>query len=199
MLSRHHSRYLVWAVLALPAIAVALPLITSSGQRDEWSDTIHITGELSAWLLIAALLASPLNLVLNGWRVPRWLMRNRRYLGVASFGYAVFHTVLYLIDRAALARVVSDIATFEIGTGWVAFLLFVPLALTSSDRAVRQLGRHWKPLQRSVYPAAALTALHWASQDGWGGLAPAVLFFGPLLGLEFYRLWVWGGRPRRRI
>ena len=46
-------------------------------------------------------------------------------------------------------------------TGWLAFAIFLPLALTSNDASVRMLGRSWKRLHRAVYAAAVLSFAHW--------------------------------------
>ncbi|WP_261384817.1 sulfite oxidase heme-binding subunit YedZ [Vannielia litorea] len=189
----------LWLALSLPAAAILTGLARSGGNIGAGSEALHMSGELSAWLLIATMLASPLALALRGWRGPRWLLKNRRYLGVAAFGYGALHTLLYILDRQTLGAVLSEATRFDIWTGWLAFLIFIPLAATSTDAAMRRLGRHWKTLQRFVYLAALLTALHWAALHKWGGIAPAALFFTPLAALEAYRLRIWLLRPRRDI
>jgi sulfoxide reductase heme-binding subunit YedZ len=159
-------------------------------------EMVHPSGEFSARFLIVAMMATPLAMLLRGWRGPQWMKRNRRYLGVAAFGYALLHTVLYLIDKAALDPVLTDLPKFYIWTGWVAFLIFVPLAVTSHDWFVRRMGTWWKWLQRWTYLAAVLTLAHWAALNDWGGVAPALVHFGPLIALEAYRIWYWYLRPR---
>ena len=93
----------------------------------------------------------------------------------------------------------ADLPKFYIWTGWIAFLIFVPLAITSSDYFVRKMGRTWKTLQRWTYAAAVLTLLHWAALHDWGGLAPALVHFVPLGLLEGYRVWYWYLRPRPQV
>lgn len=85
---------------------------------------------------------------------------------------------------------------FDIWTGWLAFLIFLPLAATSMDYAVRKLGPRWKALHRLTYGAAVLTLLHWASLEGWEGPTPALINFAPLAVLVVYRLWWIWQRPR---
>ena len=188
--------YRLWILLSIPAALMLTRLALSGGRLPEESELLHISGELSAWALIAALLASPLALVLRGWRGPRWMVRNRRYFGVAAFGYAVLHTAIYLLDRDAISAVIEEVAQFDIWTGWLALVIFIPLAATSMDYAVRRMGRHWKTLQRGAYIAAVFTVLHWAALGDWGGIGPALVFFGPLAALEAYRVWYWYLRPR---
>ncbi|MCA0998223.1 sulfite oxidase heme-binding subunit YedZ [Alloyangia pacifica] len=159
-------------------------------------ELLHASGEMSARRLIIAMMATPLVLLLKGWRGPLWIKRNRRYLGVAAFGYGLLHTVAYLADTATLSTAMSELPRLYIWTGWLAFLIFVPLAVTSTDYFVRKMGTWWKWLQRWTYAAAAVTLLHWAALHDLGGLAPALVHFVPLLALEAYRIWYWYLRPR---
>ncbi|GAA6209415.1 sulfoxide reductase heme-binding subunit YedZ [Cognatishimia sp. WU-CL00825] len=195
MLSRL-SPYWLWLLLSLPAIGILNAAFTSSDPRI-LHELLHPTGEFSARFMIIAMLASPLMLVLKGWRGPRWLRKNRRYFGVAAFGYALLHTIFYLLDLNDLGRVINEIPRFYIWTGWVAFLIFVPLAVTSHDYFVRKMGRDWKTLQRATYGAAVLTLLHWAALHEWGGIGPALVHFGPLIVLETYRAYYWTQRRMR--
>lgn len=190
------SPYLLWAILSLPGFGFAWQLVTSTDPGIV-QELLHPTGEFSARFLIIAMLASPLMLIFRTARFPRWLRRNRRYFGVASFAYAAAHTVLYVIDRGTLDRVIEQVARLDIWTGWLAMVIFVPLAVTSADWALRTLGPAWKSLQRWTYAAAVLTLIHWAALHDWGHPAAALVHFGPLAALEAYRLWYWYG-PRYR-
>lgn len=189
------SPYWLWLVLALPGFGMAFELVGSTNPRI-YHILVHPTGEFAARFMIVAMLASPLMLVFKGWRGPRWLKRNRRYFGVAAFVYALAHTVFYLIDKAVLDRVLTDLPRLYIWTGWLAFVIFFPLAGTSMDYFVRKMGPAWKALQRWTYPAAALTLVHWAALHDWGHPAAALVHFGPLIALEAYRVWYWYLRPR---
>ncbi len=188
--------YGLWALFAAPGVAMTVAIFISDDPAGMIHEMIHPSGEFSARFLIVAMMATPLAMLLRGWRGPKWMKKNRRYLGVAAFGYALLHTVLYLIDKAALDPVLSELPKFSIWTGWVAFLIFVPLAVTSRDWFVRQMGTWWKWLQRWTYAAAVLTLAHWAALNDWGGVAPALVHFGPLIGLECYRVWYWYLRAR---
>lgn len=190
------SPFWLWALLALPAFGMANALATSTDPRI-YHELLHPTGEFSARFMIIAMLATPLGLVFRGWRGPRWLKKNRRYFGVAAFAYAAAHTVFYLVDVATLDRVLSELPKLYIWTGWAAFAIFIPLAVTSMDYFVRIMGPGWKALQRWTYAAAALTLVHWAALHDWGGFGPALVHFGPLIGLEAYRIWYWYLRPPR--
>lgn len=192
------SPYWLWALMALPGLAITMSLINATDAKAIHA-ALHPTGEFSARFMIIAMLASPLTLIFKGWRGPLWLKKNRRYFGVAAFFYALAHMGLYLIDLGTVQKVMSDLPKFYIWTGWIAFVIFVPLAITSTDAFVRKMGRNWKPLQRTTYAAAVLTLLHWAALHDWGGLAPALIHFVPLGLLEAYRLWYWFLRPRPQV
>ncbi|WP_348540692.1 ferric reductase-like transmembrane domain-containing protein [Sulfitobacter sp. R18_1] len=60
-------------------------------------------------------------------------MKRRHYRGVTAFFYALAHTVIYLLDKGALALTVGEYSKLYIWTGWIAFLIFVPLAIPSNE------------------------------------------------------------------
>ena len=74
-------------------------------------------------------------------------MKRRRYLAVAAFGYGLSQTVLYLHDTGTVGLSGGEISKFYIWTGWLAFFIFVPLAITSTNGWVRRFGLKWKSLQ----------------------------------------------------
>jgi sulfoxide reductase heme-binding subunit YedZ len=123
-----------------------------------------------------------------------WLMRCRRDFGVASFAYAAGHTIIYLAKKASFDAIYADLAAAEFLTGWLAFALFVPLAVTSNDIAVRALRRSWKRLHRLVYPATILTFLHWAL----AAFDPmtAYIYIAVLAVIEIVRVWL---QMRQRV
>ena len=92
------------------------------------------------------------------------LMRYRRTLGLLAFAYAVLHVVVYLWLDQGLdpALILKDIVKRPyITVGMLAFLILIPLAITSNTTAIKRLGAAaWQRLHRWVYLAAALAALH---------------------------------------
>ncbi len=187
------SPYWLWVLLSLPAAGFVVA-VTGSDDPKIYEEFLHSTGEFSARFMIIAMLASPLVLIFKGWRGPLWLKKNRRYFGVAAFGYAALHTLFYLADSQTLERVLAEAPRLYIWTGWVAFAIFIPLAVTSMDYFVRAMGTLWKKLQRWTYAAAVLTLIHWATLHDWGGLGPALVHFLPLGLLEAYRATYWTRR-----
>jgi len=185
--------YTFWALLSLPAIPMIVGL--ASGDMRMIHQLLHPSGEFSARFMIITMMITPLTMLLRGWRGSRWLMKRRRYLGIAAFGYGLLHTILYLLDTGTVVLSGGEISKFYIWTGWLAFFIFIPLAITSTNGWIRRLGSKWKLLQRWVYGAAVLTLLHWAALHDWGGIGPALVHFIPLALLETYR--VYENRRRR--
>lgn len=147
-----------WLLLSLPAILLI------SGWWQGWidgMDMLHPTGEWSARLMILTMVLSPLLSILGPKRWLHWLVVRRRAIGVAAFSYALLHLLFYLIDMGNLDDILAEWLAPGIWTGWAAFALMLPLALTSNDASMRWLRAGWKRLQRLVYPAALLTLLHW--------------------------------------
>ncbi len=186
-----NSKYFLWLLLGLPAVG-----LINAWRAEElfYGEVIHITGEFSTRLLMLAMAITPLRLMFSKARWPNWLLHRRRYLGVASFGYALLHTWVYLDRKASLALIVEEAADFAMWTGWVAFLIFIVLATTSNDASVRALRRTWKKIHRWVYVAALLVFAHWifVAFD----FIPGLIHFAILLCLEIYRLWKRGKLKR---
>ncbi len=175
--------YAFWVLLALPGIPMTAALARGVGAED----LIHPTGEFAARFMIIAMMLSPLRMLFPRARWLGWLNRRRRYLGVAAFGYALLHTILYVVDMQTLEAMAREFWALGIWTGWFAFFIFIPLAVTSHDGAVRFLRRGWQWLHRWIYPAAILTLLHWIFVHNH--LGPALVHFVPLALLEAYRLY----------
>ena len=177
------SPYAFWAILALPSVG----MISGALSGGDLEPLLHPSGEFAARFMIIAMMLTPLRMLFPKSNAVLWLMRRRRYFGVAAFCYAALHTLYYVIDLGSLSAVVADIAKFGIWTGWVAFVIFVPMAVTSNSASIRRLGRSWKMLQRFVYPAALATLLHWIFIHN--NIGPALVHFVPVAALEIYRIW----------
>lgn len=172
ILNNHLS---LWTFLSLPALAMLIGY--GRGQLSAM-ELLHPTGEFSARLMIVAMMLAPLVALLGPKPWLGWLVKRRRYFGVAAFGYALLHLVFYVIDMETLADMLAEIGALGIWTGWLAMLLFVPLALTSNNAAMRTLKAGWKKLQRLVYPTAILVLVHWIFVHN--NLGPALVHFIPL-------------------
>jgi methionine sulfoxide reductase heme-binding subunit len=130
------------------------------------------TGIWTLNLLLLTLCVSPLRAITQ----MHWLLRLRRMLGLFCFFYAALHFLSFIgfdhhfdIDEIARDIVKRPFVAF----GFAAFVLLIPLAASSSNRAIRQLGgRKWQDLHRSIYLIAILAAAHYF----WLSKASALLW-----------------------
>lgn len=121
------------------------------------------TGRAALTLLILALAVTPLN-TLFGWSE---LIKRRRALGLYSFMYAAIHVIIFLDLDYGLAWSLIFQTIFEkpfILLGATAFLLLIPLAITSFDIWKVRLKKNWKRLHTLIYFIAPIAILHYA----WG-------------------------------
>jgi len=155
---------------------------------------------LGTWTLVALLATlaiTPLRWV-TGWA---WLMRLRRMLGLYAFFYGTLHVASYVwIDHFFnWADIVDDLIKRPYLTfGFMAFVLMIPLAITSTNAMVRRMGgRNWQRLHRIVYLVAVLGVLHyWSHKLAKNDLETPTIYalvLGALLGARLLR---WMGRRR---
>jgi methionine sulfoxide reductase heme-binding subunit len=124
----------------------------------------EITNETGTWtlrFLVITLTITPLRR-LTGWNA---LVRYRRMLGLFAFFYGTLHltTYVWLDQFFDAAEIVKDVAKRPfITVGFTAFVLMVPLALTSTTASIRRLGgKRWQALHRLVYVSATLGVVHY--------------------------------------
>lgn len=147
------------------------------------------TGEWGLRGLLLVLLAAPL-----AQRGHRGLFRYRRTLGLTLFLYVSLHLLLFAqvyVGWSASLLLEELNERPYVMVGFAAWCALVPLAMTSTDRARRWLGRRWRQLHRLVYPALILAWFHllWLARSDVG----EALLYGALFAL----LLVW--RIRRYL
>ena len=145
-------------MLSVPAI-----MILSAYRSDmiTYGDALIISGDMAVKLLLVTLTITPLRRLFPTSSAVRFLTRIRRALGVAVFGYAALHLAIYVERKADLSRIWAEAWPPDLLTGWIAFFIFLALAITSNNRSVRRLGPSWKTLHKLVYIGAGLTIAHW--------------------------------------
>lgn len=172
----------LWIALAAPGMILLQRYLSGAISYGEF---IHWSGDTSVWLLIVTLAVTPLRRVVRG-GFSIWLGRRRRDLGVATFAYAAGHLGAYLIRKGDLGLIWREGVELGLLTGWIAFAIFLALAVTSNNASVRWLKAGWKRLHWLVYAAAILTAAHWlltAFDPTAGAIHAAVI--AALLALRF--------------
>jgi sulfoxide reductase heme-binding subunit YedZ len=148
-------------------------------------------GLLALLFLLASLGCTPLKILL-GWK---WPLRLRKTLGLMAFFTVLFHFLVYvLIDQQlAIAAVLEDITKrWFILIGFIAFVLLIPLALTSTKEALQSIGpKRWKQLHRLAYVVGVLGVVHFVMRVKQDLTEPliygAVLTF--LLGVRVVSAW----------
>lgn len=184
-----------WPVVLICLAALAWPLFTGAldYQIDPARAWMHRTGDVATWLLVATLAMTPLQR-LTGW--PGWI-RWRRVFGLLVFTCVTLHLLVFVGLWQGFDPVRVAVETGKRPYLWVglsAWLLLLPLAMTSTKAAQRRLGRRWKALHQVIYVIALLAVWHeaWASKIGLPGVWPAALALLLLL------LWRLRGRLSRK-
>ena len=155
--------WLVPAVITgglMPFAAIVMRAASNELGANPIETSLNRLGLVALILLVATLACTPLKL-LFGWTTP---LRVRRESGLLTFFYATLHVATYTgLDQAfAVKAIIEDIAERPfILVGFLAFVLMIPLAITSRDASVRTLGfKRWKRLHRLTYACAALAVVH---------------------------------------
>ncbi|WP_455208538.1 protein-methionine-sulfoxide reductase heme-binding subunit MsrQ [Kaarinaea lacus] len=120
----------------------------------------HRTGDWSLRFLLITLAVTPLR-KLFGWK---FLIRLRRMFGLFAFFYVCLHFATYLVfdHFFDVNEIAKDIVKRPyITVGFTAFLLLIPLAVTSTNNMMRRLGKHWQRLHQLVYVIAVCGILHY--------------------------------------
>lgn len=145
---------------------VPLALLAWDGARSQLGANpleyvTRTTGMLTLIFLVLSLAVTPLRKI-TGWN---WLGMHRRMLGLYGFFYGALHFLTYIwFDRFFnFKSAVGDVIQRPfIAVGFAAFLIMIPLAVTSTNGMVRRLGgKRWSRLHKAAYVAAALGVLHY--------------------------------------
>lgn len=147
-------------VLALVPLLRAVVHVARGLEVNPVEFVLHSTGTWALSFLLITLTITPLRR-LTGWND---LVRGRRMLGLFAFFYACLHLLTYLgLDQNFdVHHIAHDVVKRPfITVGFTAFVLLIPLAVTSTQGWVRRLKRRWSTLHRLIYPIAALGVLHY--------------------------------------
>lgn len=145
---------------AVPAVAIAVRAARGGLGANPVAEALNQLGLLALVFLVASLACTPVK-ELTG---HTWPIRIRKTLGLYGFFYAAVHLLTYAgLDQALDMKAIGgDIVKRPfILVGFTAFVLLVPLAVTSTARMLKHLGfARWKRLHRLAYVAASLGAVH---------------------------------------
>jgi sulfoxide reductase heme-binding subunit YedZ len=184
------------ALVPLARIIYAIALDPISLGANPAESILHMTGDWVIYFLLITLAVTPLR-KLTGWND---LIKFRRMLGLFAFFYACIHFLSYigfdrLFDLSDMAREI--VKRPFILVGFAAFVLLVPLAITSTRGWVLRLGgARWSALHKAIYPIAILGVVHYwwlVKRDITWPLVFAVV----LAGLLAYRIVKRGDKRNR--
>lgn len=154
-----YSKPVLHALCLLPFAALIWGIFTDGLGANPVETLTRETGEWTLRLLLITLAISPL----RQWTGQTAWLRFRRMLGLYTFFYVCCHFSIWLVfDHSLdLAAMIEDIVERPyITVGFSAFVLLIPLAVTSNQASVRRLGRRWKSLHQLVYLIVLLGILH---------------------------------------
>ena len=156
---RSAIKVFVFLLALLPLLQLFLGVLQNSLGPDPAKALAHLSGEWALRFLIITMAITPLRIFTGS---SEWV-RYRRMMGLFVFFYAVLHLLIYCVFLLGLQwqDLWADILERPyITVGFAAWLLLLPLAVTSTKRWQRKLGRQWSRLHKLIYIASALIFLH---------------------------------------
>lgn len=183
---RHVPTWTVYLAGGLWTAFVFWQAVTGAIGVDPVRELEHELGLRGLQVLILGLAITPLRRFagLN-------LMRFRRAVGLTGFGLIAFHLVAWLAFDIGfdLGRAGADILKRPyITIGMLGFVLLIPLAVTSTNAAIRRLGPRWRQIHRLVYPAVLAGGVHYVMVVKAWPPQPLV-YLSLIVGILLIRLW----------
>ena len=170
-----------FVICLAPFLALTNAVISNSLGPDPAEHLMHVTGEWVMRFMILVLAATPL---------ARWgwsrLARYRRMLGLYAWFYATLHLLVFAQVYIGWSGTIllEELAERPyVLVGFLAWLILVPLGITSANRIRRKMGRNWRKLHKLTYAVAILGWLHlfWLSRSDVGDAVVYGVIFGGLL------------------
>jgi len=163
MLAQMNRRYLkivIFTLCLMPIFFIIYQIITNQLGPEPIKDITHHTGKWTLYFIVITLAMTPLKKItkLNIW------INYRRMFGLFIFFYASVHLMTYVgLDyRFNLASIGDDIIKKKyIFIGFSAWLLLIPLTLTSNKGMMKVLKKNWKKLHRLIYLISLFGAIHY--------------------------------------
>jgi methionine sulfoxide reductase heme-binding subunit len=195
-LSTKWAKVLVFLLSLAPLAAIAWPFLHGDIIPNPVEFIQHATGDWTLRFLVFTLAITPFRKVFN---LPE-LIRFRRMLGLFAFFYVCLHFSTYIgFDQSFdLSAIWKDVAKRRyITVGFLAFVLMIPLALTSTTGWIRRLGgKRWQALHRLVYISALAGVTHYYWLVKSAVLRP--LAYGAIVAaLLAWRLFDWSKRRKK--
>ena len=163
----------IFILSTIPFLIIIYKIFFNKLGPEPVKEITHFTGEWTLIFICLTLAMSPLKKLTNF----NFWVKVRRMLGLFVFFYASLHLLTYIgIDyRFSLQPIFDDVVKKKyIFVGFAAWVLLIPLTITSSQKMVFLLKKNWKKLHRLIYVIAILGSLHfiWLSKT---------IYFKPLI------------------
>lgn len=187
--------FLFSLLCSLPFLLLAWNLVTDNLGANPVEALEHTTGDWTVYFLLLCLSVTPIQRYLkpktSGWILPTHLIR--RLLGLSAFAYGLLHLMTYWIFDMGTAwdETLLDLAERPfILIGFIAFLLLIPLVITSTQNWQKRLKGRWQTLHKSIYLITFLGILHYALLVKADLLQPIIYMgmFGILMLLRIHTL-----------
>ena len=174
-------RALVFIACLVPFLVLVNAVASNALGPDPAEHLMHVTGEWVMRFLVLVLLATPL--ARYGW--PR-LARYRRMLGLFVWFYATLHLLVFAQVFIGWSgdQLIEELAERPyVLVGFLAWVILVPLGITSAGAIRRKMGRNWRKLHKLTYAVAVLGWLHllWLSRSDVGDAVVYGLIIATLL------------------
>ncbi len=159
MLQNKLLKPIIFCLCLIPLIVLIGLGITDNLGANPIEEITHFTGQWALYFLLITLAITPLKRITGKTE----FIRYRRMLGLYAFFYACLHFFTYLVldQFFDFDEIILDIAKRPyITVGFSAFLLLIPLAITSTKGMMKRLGKKWKVLHKVVYVIGTLAILH---------------------------------------
>ncbi len=186
----------LFVVCALPLLSLVLGAFGIGGASLGANPVEKIQDTFGQWglrFLVITLAVTPV----RDWLNMPWLVQLRRMLGLYAFFYVLMHFLTWLILDQGLywSGILKDIGERPyITIGFTALLCLVPLAVTSTNKMMRRLGKRWKSLHRSIYAICLLAVWHYYWQVKADTTEP-LIYLAIVLALLGWR--AWKARPKQ--
>jgi methionine sulfoxide reductase heme-binding subunit len=154
------TKRVVFLLCLVPAVLLIVRAFTGGLGANPISTITLTTGDWTLYFLLMTLAITPLRKLLH----QPDLIRFRKMLGLYAFTYACLHflTLIVFDHFFDFAAILEDVYKRPfITAGFTAFVLMIPLAITSTTKMIRRLGKRWVVLHRLVYISAVLAIVHY--------------------------------------
>ena len=172
---RYVIKPLLFIICLVPFIVLTVGAVNDTLGANPVEKLTLETGEWTLRLLLLTLVITPLRRITGH----AWLIKLRRMLGLFTFFYACLHftTYIWLDQFFDWQEILIDIPKRPfITVGFAAFVLLIPLALTSTNSMMRLLKKRWVQLHKLIYVIAVLGCLHFLWVVKADTLEPLIYF-----------------------